>query len=392
MGKATLIGVIALASMGITYALGTQRGTMQETERISEHQYEALARNAALAGYHRAKQVLVDNFSSPPSRLEGTYDGIGYVVEISKESNARATIKATAKIANSQGEEISYNVKDEYLREVVTPDEVKKYKQYGLLSEGDMTLGGDTEVGVYADGAEQNRLNANMHTNANLDVRGTAASVKGYGTYVGSANVKHDVFEPYDMEEGGDPVYQADSVDIPEMKIAEWVKNLEEVGRTVELVEGDMKINGSTDGTKDVNYNGTRENPKIYHVTGNLSVSGNVALHGYTMFLVDGNIDLSGGAKLKSGNSGYTEGDESNIAIYSNGGIDLGGSAEVWAQIFVKQTVASQKGDPHIYGNVATLGDISLNGNPQIFYREASTALAVEGLEEETRRIAYNEW
>lgn len=390
MGKSAIILVAAFMVMGGVYTLSTQRGFMNTKDRVADHQHEVLSRNAAVAGYQRAQQQLADNFAGGLG-FSGTYNTTDYKVTFSATSGTN-TIVSEGRSKNAHGEVIPYRIKGVY-KKVITklPDDVEKYTKYAVISEDDMTLKGNVDAPVYAEGDEANELNANVHTNGYLTAKGGGNQkniIKGYGTYVDGSDVKHDdkVFQPENPIGDSPLVYAADPVDIPYVNTADIVDSVS-VARTVETVSGPLHITESNVG----DYAGSRENPKVLHVEGDMDVSGNAVLNGYAMFIVDGSVSITGGSALKAGDDGYTDGDESSIAIYAAGTVDLRGNSEIWAQILANEVV-SGGGTTDIYGGIASAGKAELKGGPTIYYRKASRALATSGFEVDIRRSSYNEW
>jgi len=82
MGKMLIITVVAFGVLGVYYAMGTQEGIQDAQRELADHQYEVLARNAALAGYHEAKQELVEDFKHATGPFSGSYDGADYSVTL----------------------------------------------------------------------------------------------------------------------------------------------------------------------------------------------------------------------------------------------------------------------------------------------------------------------
>jgi hypothetical protein len=131
----------------------------------------------------------------------------------------------------------------------------------------------------------------------------------------------------------------------------------------VDETSGDnVMISGNLD------LGGTREDPYIWHVRGNLTASGGSSVSGYVMFVVDGDITING--SIVAGESGG----ESTIALYAGDDVRLNGNVQIHGQIYADGDVTFN-GTPDVYGSVASRSSAVLNGNPGIHYRPASPAL-----------------
>ena len=81
--KGLAIIVTALSLTGIFYANNAKQSSMDTNQRVATHQYEVLAREAALAGYNTAKQRLADGNTDG---FTGIYEGGSYVVTVANNS------------------------------------------------------------------------------------------------------------------------------------------------------------------------------------------------------------------------------------------------------------------------------------------------------------------
>ncbi|MCH8961448.1 MAG: hypothetical protein IH820_09035 [Bacteroidetes bacterium] len=145
--------------------------------------------------------------------------------------------------------------------------------------------------------------------------------------------------------------------------------------------------------SNDINFGGTREDPYIWHVQGDLLIQGGgITIDGYHMFLIEGQADIR--ANVEVGNSGYNGGEESSIAFYTSTGVQLRGGAQVSGQIYSNGMVEFFAGTPAVYGSVTTKGEVDFRGNVNIYYREPSPGLTQEFQDniDVLERIAYSEW
>ena len=370
------------------YAFGAKEEVREAENRLSTHQYEVLARNAALAGYNEARQHLTDNYSGAPSTLHGTYEEAVYDVVIDR-NGATANVRSTGTMTASDGREIDFMLDAAIEKEstVEMADEAPPFMRYAIMTDEDLNLNGNVLTDLYIDGDEANTLNANMHTNGSLSISGNALTVKGFGTYVQSATANPasaltTAFQPY-YNPTNDPVTkQVTAIDVPDFDITAFTSKVD-VDQTS---GGDVALSGTYD------LGGTRENPYVWYVDGNMTASGGTNIKGYVMFVVSGDISMSGNVDASQG--AYTGSDESNVAFYAGGSVSLSGNAKVYGQIFSGGGLSFLNGTPRVYGSVATKGAVTLSGTPKIYYRVASPALTTifEDGVIQYRLASYSEW
>lgn len=406
MGKAALIAVIAFVVMGGFYSMSMQQSMLRADARLADQQREQLVRNAAIVGFEMAKRELTENFESPPATIQGSYEGATYDVAISVDANDIATVKSIGRMSgNGQSAGARITILSRIAREAhsVYADGISEkepeHMKYAIITENDLQINGNVTVesdALSTEGNDGSRLNANIHTNGSMGANGAAASVRGFGTYVTSEDVQHEskIFDPYDNSTGQDHLSQVDAVPIPyaDFDTQEIAGNYYSSGM---LDEGENDFPGSTDAYGNVTLSGdydftakgaSREDPYIWHVDdGNLTVSGDVTMTGFVMFLVDGDVQFSGDVK-SGGSSGASE---SHVAIYAMGAdedgiltglfsdktIDIGGNVDMLAgQLFCRGNLEFH-GNPKIKGTVTVGGTATISGTPDIVYIPASPAL-----------------
>lgn len=383
MGAKLGILVATLAVIGSHYSMSSKLSIADTSSTISNSQYEVLARNAALTGFERAKQRLATSFSS--TSLEGTSESISYSTEVSVSGDV-AKITSTGIYHEANEEEKSYVIKAEFDRSGggVLPGSTPTYMTYALLAEESLELSGNGGAAhIYVPGVGGATLNANFHTNGDLDVSGKGnARIKGFGTYSGSASGKHrnTKFQPNFNPAGLDHTLPASPIEIPSVDVADI---LTRVTPDVSLPLGILS------GTQA--FTGTQDNPTIVHVPGDLTIHGLIS--GYVVFLVEGNITVVG--NTLAGYTGNLGKDESSMAFYGMGDFTMQGNTEAWGQILVNGDF-TMGGNSLVYGSVTVGGKAWMHGTPDIYYREASETLT-EVLEPtplatDIRMVAYGEF
>jgi hypothetical protein len=371
MGKLALIAVVAFTGLGAYMSLSRQAGTMGSSGELADKQYEVLARNAALVGFNRARQALADSFTD--QNFSGDEDGASYEVTVDVVGT-RAVVNSVGSMAGAREAEVDYSIRADFTRTLgPPPPDPPAFMDFAILAEQDITLRGDMTGAIDVTGDEASELNANLHTNSSLIVKGSSARVAGFGTYTISGTGKlSETFNPNYNPTDLTDAYQANRVEMPEVDIPTWMTNLT-AGRT--SPEGVSLSGEYSDG-------GTRDNPFIWVVEGDLNVAGNTVINGYTMFIVDGDVNL--GSNLIAGESGYDGAGESSIAIYSSGNIDIGGNRQVEAQMYSGGSTIFGIGTPIVRGSITTRSEVEFRGTPDILYRPASPALTSNWVPRET--------
>jgi hypothetical protein len=391
MGKAALFAIVAFTLIGGYYSLSAQRGIVETTDRLGGHQLEVLARNAALTGYTQARQRIADAVGFSVPQFSGTFQGAEYTVTVTPQSGGQfGLVKSAGSITDGAGRTRQFNVEARIEREQVFEihEEPPVFMRYGLIVDSDLTLNGNVLVDtILVEGAESSQFNANIHTNGKLSVKGGAATIRGFGTYVTNRDVNHQsrVFSPYYNPTNEPVVTKTEPVAIPttSFDIADVAASL----GPNESYSGNHSLSGTVDYAA---LGATRENPYVVHVKGDLTATGGTTISGYVIYLVEGDITFQGNIQM-----GRHEGPaESNFAFYSGRDITVGGSAKaLWGQMFAKRDVKFH-GTPNIYGNIVVGGEAQISGTPKIYYTPASAALTTMFQDPEIRLtlVSYNEW
>ncbi len=382
MEKLALIVVGIFAMTGTHLAINSQSNLAESETRLVKDQYEILARNAALAGLDRVKQKLADNFQYYIN-VTGANDGISYVVNAITDGPDEVTVRSTGMAYVADGDSVEFNVQAKLKRRTILPKHAPPFMRYAVISDEELVFQGN----IYIEGDAANELNSNVHTNDKLKMNGNAALTKGFGTFklvaIPSEAALADNFVPIYNPGNAPTCFQADEVAIPTMDPATLASTL--------VI--DSTATGGLVISNDINFGGTREDPYIWHVEGNLLIQGGgIKINGYHMFLVEGQADIR--ANVEVGNSGYNGGEESSIAFYTGMGVQLRGGAQVWGQIYSNGGVDFFAGTPAVYGSVTTKGLVDFRGNVNVYYREPSPGLTqvFQPNISVQERIAYSEW
>lgn len=236
------------------------------------------------------------------------------------------------------------------------------YLKYAVATGNNLSLNGNITI------RDDNNTswNANIHTNADFSMNGNN-TVAGFLTYAGDAhsNPSHAIINNIvpNQNPNEDPSSQRTGrVDIPTFNPDEYKDKADIVYEHNQTMSGNITL-------------GTKDNPKVIYVGGDLTLSGNVS--GYGEFIVKGNILLSGDVDLSS-----EDPSGSSLGLYTSGDLNANGNVTVKAQILTGGN-ANLNGNCKVYGSVTTKGTVNFNGNVKIYYRPASGELT-KPLEDES--------
>jgi hypothetical protein len=384
MGKAALFAIAAFTLIGAYYTLSSQRGALGATDRLGNHQFEVVARNAAVTGYMRARQAIADEAGFNVMPISGSFKGAQYETTVTAVGSNRGVIVTRGWIDDSQGRQHEYNVRAEIERNVSLDeaDEIPVFMRYGMASNGDLEIGGNVLVDTLrVEGNESNLINANIHTNGRLANQGNSAVIRGFGTYVTSHSGRTQVFKPYHNPTNEPVVQKVQPIDLPQsFNAAELAAAL-----GPDRSEGSITLPA----TLDVRGGGnSEENPYVFFVNGTLTAPPGINILGHVIFLVQGDINLQGGVSV-----GDVPMSTTSVGFFGSNDIDIGGNAGVWGTIVAGNNVKFH-GNPTIYGGVS-IGNVAvIQGTPTIKFVAPSVGIAKPFVESYVNltMLTYNEW
>ena len=323
--------------------------------------------------------------------MSGTFEGATYTTSASSAGGNLMKVTSVGIAFLPEGGTKTFHVVATIQKETVftDSDEVPQFMQYALITEDDLTLGGNLTIDTLRMvGMDDANYNANVHTNGSLTTNGKAADIRGFGTYKVNDKVKHkSVYRPYYNPDHLSVIRKVpDGIDIPavDFDIPTIASKL-----TVDKTDyGSVTLAGNYDFTA---MGATRENPYVWRINGDLKGAGNVRLNGYVMFLVDGDATFNGNMQQVGPPPSETE---NQTAIYVSGDLKITGTADfLHAQFFVKDDL-DLHGTAGIYGSIAVGGTADVSGTPTIKYVPASPALTTiwQDPEEHIKLISYREY
>ncbi|CAN5596592.1 hypothetical protein BH23BAC4_BH23BAC4_11130 [soil metagenome] len=354
MGQALLIAVAAAALFGtMSLVGGTGESARRAASDVNEHSDRLIAREIALSGHTVAVMNVLHDVGangtySGPTSFSGEYQGGTYSTSVTTEPGelnlvTRGLLENTTYVVRASYE---YQAGTDVDEDVSVPD----FMRYAALVQNTLRMRGNATI--YA----SNGLNANVHSNSGIDIGGNA-SIQGFGTFSnGNVNVNSQSpkFRPPSNPDGEPTLRSAPAVHIPAFNAADH-RHL-----ATHVLEGNFNLSSAA--------LGTRQQPAIYYVAGNLTANTGV-LAGYGIFLVQGNITINGNVNATGGLNG-----ESNVAFYSTGNVILNGTATLAGQIFANGN-ARFNGTARLYGSMTARGNTTFSGNMNIYFRNPSGAL-----------------
>lgn len=398
MGKLALMAIASFTVMASYYGLNAQRGMLGAGSSVSQHQYRIVARNAALTGFERAKQLLAEDYDGSTSvTFDGTYEHADYTVMIMTDpSNSQwRDVKVTSHLKLKGAENQKYEITAKLGEVLSLAEDPPPFLQYAVLSEYAMTLEDDfeTEVTTDADG-NLSAENANVHTNEQVVVK-PGAYVRGFVTYSKSGGVSIDpaaTIAPLNNPTYEPVTQQVPKVTIPTFTAAQLRDSLLADGYNIDLTtSSSLTLTGTIAG-------GTRTDPFVYYISSGQSLTiQDATFTGYTIFLVEDDVLLTG--DVNAGLTGY-DGSESAVAIYANDDITVVASAgddmAFNAQFFCIDDFILE-GNIEVYGSVTARGTVTMKPkdgySPVVHYRPASPALTTmwQDNQDRLKLLAYSE-
>lgn len=357
MGTGIIIGVIQI---------NTNDSNFQITKNASEDYSKVQAKNISSSGIDIAFRHLSDDTTWAGVQNMSMNSGtVSIAVEnyTSKYFNGTPNMIDNARLVTSVA---NFNGATDTARAVVklpgmNSFRAPKFMRYSIASGSSINFGGNIEV----KDDDNAQWNADVHTNQNFSMNGNN-NIYGFLTYTGSASSSpahrlNTNINPNQNPNNNPNHSQADAIDIPDIDPDQYIS----IAHNVHL--GDVTYTGST-------TLGTKDDPKIIYVAGDLTISGNFT--GYGAFVVKGKVKTSGNLDITaidpSGN---------NLGIYCAGDVAIQGGT-VKAQILSNGNI-SIASNSQIYGGITAQGQVTFQGGASFFYRPITPELTAPFFENE---------
>jgi hypothetical protein len=233
-----------------------------------------------------------------------------------------------------------------------TPQSVPSFLNYALLTGGNFTVNGGMNVSSPSGG------NANIFANGNVNINGNS-TIAGFLNYTGTFT--HNGFDPSKtitppVNPNGLPSYgQAPAVAVPNFD-PNYFKSI-----ATKTYPPNTSINGLTIPL------GTKTNPSIIYVDGDLSLNG-VTFTGYGSVCVKGKLNLNGG---NINNTNDPQG--SPLAFYVVGNVYANGGSNQFNIFTMGQF--SYNGSLTVKGSILAGSAGSFNGSLNIVYNPAVSSV-----------------
>ncbi|MCL5027775.1 MAG: FapA family protein [Bacteroidetes bacterium] len=223
------------------------------------------------------------------------------------------------------------------------------FMNYALASGKDVELEGNVKI----TDDNNSQWNANVHTNGEFEMEGNP-SINGFVTYVSEIDGKLSAIRP-NQNPSNLPTYSKVSpITIPSFNPDDYKS------KATVTYAGDKSFSGNI-------YLGTKANPQIIYVGGDLTLKGNVS--GYGIFIVKGNIKINGNVNITG-----QDPSGSNLGLYTAGNLETSGNVTIKAQIFSNGNT-ELGGNSEVYGSITSKGEVEMEGNVNIYYKPATSSL-----------------
>lgn len=227
-------------------------------------------------------------------------------------------------------------------------DDTPGFMKNALTSESSIAISGSSTI--QDDG--NTMWNANIHANGNYSMEGSA-TVEGFVTHNGTATSQPASALNNHIIPNQNPNHLATHSQVPKLTIPPF--NADDYkSKAAVITNGSLTKSGNT-------ILGTKSNPMIWYVSGDLTLSGTVT--GYGIFIVEGNINLSGSVTINA-----VDPNGNSLALYSHGDVNVGGGSSVNAQLYSDKNI-NFNGSADLHGLATARGSFYFGGSVNVYYR-----------------------
>ncbi len=358
MGRMILILIIG---GGILFTI-TTLNMNQSNSSMSNNSVRALqekeAKNYAQSGIEFATKYLADDstWTGTTKQLNNGSVIITAQNTSSQYYNGPNVGLTSARLVTSIG---IYGIKTDTVRAVIqlqnsNGPKLPRFMNYASAAGNNINLSGNDQI------IDDNNSswNSNCQANGNFYMGGWNL-IKGFVTYAGeiSADKKWSLNNNIlpNQNPNNLPAYsQTSSVAIPTFNPDDFKSLATTVYNGSQTISGNLVL-------------GSKTNPQIIYVGGDLTLSGNVT--GYGVFIVKGNINIKGNVTINSQDPSC-----SNLGLYTSGDLNTNGGVVINAQVYTGGN-ANLNSNCNIRGSVTSFGSVNLSTNVNIYYRPANSYL-----------------
>lgn len=228
------------------------------------------------------------------------------------------------------------------------------FLRYALSTEADIKLNGN----VFIRSDNNPTWNSSIHTNGNFNMVGNNF-IEGFLSYTGNATSSpasrlNTNIVPNNNPENLPKHKKVNHVEMPPFDPSEYNGYVNQTYNNNHTISGNVNL-------------GTKQNPTIIRVNGDLTLSGTIT--GYGVFIVSGNVTVNGNISIQSGDP-----TGNNLGIYSGGNISSSGAFTIKAQMYSAGNILLSD-NTLIYGSVSAKGNVQFAGNCNLYYRPATPEL-----------------
>lgn len=357
MGRMMLLLVVAVGVIfGLTSYSMMQANTRMTFNAVSEYA-RIQAKSLAESGVEYAIMMLAQDSSFCTATTLQAANGQMSIQLQNTYSRfpGGPNVGEWGKLVTSIGTYYDQSVTVKAVIQIPHSHEVPPWMKFALISDKDLDLGGD--IYIMDDG--NTAWNADVHTNEDLSANGSVL-VEGFGSYVQyitlHPNVTTRFFVPNVNPANASVTRKVAQIPIPVFDPSAYIASATQVitGASTTLNANNLVL-------------GTKENPEIIYVAGDLYLSGSFS--GYGVFIVMGDVHVTGNVTTTSvdplGN---------NLGFYSAKGIIFHGNAAATGQFFAKNDITFGGGNA-LHGMAVSKSAMLFQGSVNLYYRPASSNL-----------------
>ena len=362
MGRMLLFLVIGFGALFMIFNLNNIKEDKEMTSNAYNNFDYVNAKNIAAAGIELAFSKLTKDANWTGVKNLKFDQGVLNIIVTSTKSkypDGPDMGLTSAKQINSQG---AVGTQVKVIKTVINlagNSSIPQFLSYAMLSGKDLILNGN--MTITDDG--NNNWNSDVHANGTIILNGNNNLVNGFGTFSGSPspinnNADIKTFIP-NQNPDGDPVYQQTApVKLPNFKAEDYKKYATIIESGNKIIDKNTSL-------------GSKDNPVIYYVNGDLTVRAGITFTGYGIFVVKGNVKAEGNLLISSPDKSAN-----NLAIYAEGEVHIDNQSTIYAQIISNGNLIFN-GNTVLHGLACSTAGIILNGsNNNIYYRPSGANLA----------------
>ena len=355
MGKFYLLLVsAAIVFGGTSVSQGIQRSAIASYGRLGEHSQSVLAREIALSGHNEAAHAVAKEWKATgtytgPTTFSGSFQNGTYSATVTQEAS-QFLLKAVGRYGSR-----SYVISSRYDAFGGQP-EVPKFMSYTYTLDGHLQIRDNFTLQ-----SANPMVNASIHANGNMQINSGTALVEGFGYASGNIQINNgstaqDIFRPKVNPDRLPVAQTAPPIPVPSFNAADYLS------KVTRVTNGNLTLSGTY-------ALGTKENPVVWYVGGNVTTSGPVAFTGYGIIVTPQHFQIGHNMTTQ-----FTGG-ESNVGFYSQGKFSSdNGNLTISGQIFANGNV-SFRSNTTINGSVTSKGNFQTSGAVTINYYPASVVL-----------------